>query len=68
MDTGPWTPEQDEYLVRYGRALCDGHGFVAEHDLGHTAQEGRDRIKELRATRPDWVASLEAQELVYDGY
>ena len=57
--TRSWTKEENYRLIAWGCAV--GHGYVAEHDLGRTWQEGIERIAWLRQHRPKTVARIEAE-------
>lgn len=57
--TRPWSAEDDERLVAWGCAV--GYGYVAEHDLGRTWEEGVERIAYLREHWPAIVKRIERE-------
>lgn len=54
-----WTPEDDEFLARWGAAA--GYAFVASHDLGRSERAGQRRIVWLRKHKPELIQAM-AQE------
>lgn len=57
--TRPWTDDEDYKLVAWGCAV--GYGHVAQHDLGRTEAEGKNRIAWLREHRLEFVDRVIAE-------